>query len=64
LKHELACIFRVSPIETFHEKHNHPVDDEDIKNADPVGLAVPHFCCQKIFSFADVISEGSCYKKH
>ena len=25
LKHDLACIFRVSPIETSCEKHNHPV---------------------------------------
>ena len=33
LKHDLACIFRVSPIETFHEKHDHPVDDY-LKNAD------------------------------
>ena len=41
LKHDLACIFRVSPIETSCEKHDHSVDDEDIKNADPVhsGLA-------------------------
>ena len=36
----MACIFRVSPIETSCEKHNHPVDD-DKKNTDPVhsGLA-------------------------
>jgi hypothetical protein len=31
----------VSPIETSCEKYNHAIDDEDIKNADPVysGLA-------------------------
>ena len=27
LKHELTCIFRVSPTETSCEKHDHPVDD-------------------------------------
>ena len=63
LKHELTCIFRVSPIETSCEKHNHPVDDEDIKKCGSSWFSCfRFFCCQKIF-FADVKSEGSRYKK-
>ena len=64
LKHDLACIFRVSPIETFREKSNHTIDDED-KKTDPVGLAVSaFFAVRKYLVFADVISEGTRYKKH
>jgi len=44
LKHDLACIFRVSPIETSCKKHNDPVDDED-KKTDPVV-----FCCFRFFA--------------
>ena len=62
LKHELACIFRVSPIETSCKKHNHPVDDY-LKNADPVGLAVSAFFCRKMIKlFADVKLKASCFK--
>ena len=62
MKHDLACIFRVSPIETFREKRNHTIDDED-KKTDPVGLAVSAFLLSEDI-FADVKSEGTRYKKH
>ena len=65
LKHDPACIFRVCLNETCREKHNHPVDDEDIKDADQVhfGLADSAFFCRKIIKlFADVKLKASCFK--
>ena len=67
MKHKNWMYHRVSPIETSCEKYNHAIDDEDIKKC---GSSLfwfgwfRFFCCQKIFSFADVISEGTRYKKH
>ena len=56
------CFIRVSPIETFREKRNHTIDDED-KKTDPVGLAVSAFFpVRKYLVFADVKSEGTRYK--
>jgi hypothetical protein len=65
LKHNLACIFRVSPIETSCEKHNHTIDDED-KKTDPVHSVLAgsaFFAVRRYLVFADVKSEASRYKK-
>jgi len=53
------------PIETSCEKHNHPVDDKDIKSgSSSFRFGWYRFFAVRRYFFADVKSERSRYKKH